>query len=195
MKSFLVTSAMPGEGKSTVSANIALALAMKGHSVILVDADLRNPSTAKVLGMEEKDIGTLEVIKGDADIKDAVQSYKDSGVMVLAGSTPIQDTSSVLSGDNMRTFVKKLEEQADFVIIDTPPSALLSDAAIVAQYVDGAVFVVRQDYTEIDRILDGMEILSGSGVEIKGCILNDADVNVAESSRYGHGYHTKAETA
>ena len=195
MKSFLVTSAMPGEGKSTVSANIALALAMKGYSVILVDADLRNPSTAKVLGMEEKETGTLEVIKGEADIKDAVQPYKDSGVMVLAGSSPIQDTSGVLSGDNMKEFVKKLEEQADFVIIDTPPSALLSDAAIVAQYVDGAVFVVRQDYTEIDRILDGMEILSGSGVEIKGCILNDADVKAGESSTYGHSYHAKAETA
>lgn len=195
MKSFLVTSAMPGEGKSTVSANIALALAMKGYSVILVDADLRNPSTAKVLGMEEKETGTLEVIKGEADIKDAVQPYKDSGVMVLAGSSPIQDTSGVLSGDNMKEFVKKLEEQADFVIIDTPPSALLSDAAIVAQYVDGTVFVVRQDYTEIDRILDGMEILSGSGVEIKGCILNDADVKAGESSTYGHSYHAKAETA
>lgn len=195
MKSFLVTSAMPGEGKSTVSANIALALAMKGYHVILVDADLRNPSTARVLGMEEKSIGTLEVIKGEADIEEAVQPYKETGVMVLAGSNPIQDTSSVLSGYNMEQFVKKLEEQADFVIIDTPPSALLSDAAIVAQYVNGAVFVVRQDYTEIDRILDGMEILSASGVEIKGCILNDVNTNVGESGRYSHNnYRTKAET-
>lgn len=70
---------------------------MKGYKVILVDADLRNPSTAKV----------------------------------LAGSTPIQDTSAVLSGKNMRQFVKELEAEADFVIIDTPPSGLLSDAAIV----------------------------------------------------------------
>ena len=135
------------------------------------------------------------MIKGEADIEEAVQPYKETGVMVLAGSNPIQDTSSVLSGYNMEQFVKKLEEQADFVIIDTPPSALLSDAAIVAQYVNGAVFVVRQDYTEIDRILDGMEILSASGVEIKGCILNDVNTNVGESGRYSHNnYRTKAET-
>lgn len=180
MKSFLVTSAMPGEGKSTVSANIALALAMKDYKVILVDADLRNPSTSKVLGMEEKNIGTLEVIKGEAAISDAVQQYKDTGVRILAGSNPIQDTSSVLSGKNMRQFIKELEEEADFVIIDTPPSALLSDAAIVAQYVDGAIFVVRQDYTDIDHILDGMEILSGSGVKINGCILNDVNTRGRE---------------
>ena len=193
MKSFLVTSAMPGEGKSTVSANIAISLAMKGYKVILVDADLRNPSTAKVLGMKEQELGTLEVLKGEVDIDDAVQQYKDTSVMVLAGSTPIQDTSTVLSGENMRQFVKELEAEADFVIIDTPPSALLSDAAIVAQYVDGAVFVIRQDYTEADRILEGMEILSGSGAEITGCILNDANVRSSNSEHYKNSYHSKSE--
>lgn len=190
MRSFLVTSAMPGEGKSTVSANIAIALAMKGHKVILVDADLRNPSTAKVLGMKEQSVGTLEVIRGEAQIGDAVQQYKDTSVMVLAGSNPIQDTSSVLSGKNMHQFVKELEKQADFVIIDTPPSGLLSDAAIVAQYVDGAVFVIRQDYTDVDRILEGMEILSGSGVAINGCILNDVNVRAGESGHYRRGYES-----
>lgn len=188
MKSFLVTSAMPGEGKSTVSANIAIALSMKGYKVILVDGDLRNPSLAKVLGMKEKNIGSLEVIQGKASIGDAVQPYKDTGVQVLAGSNPIQDTSMVLSGQNMKGFIKELGKQADYIIVDTPPSALLSDAAIVAQYVDGAVFVVRQDYSDIDRILDGMEILSGSGAEITGCILNDVNTR-GDSGRYGHGYH------
>lgn len=191
MKSFLVTSAMPGEGKSTVSANLALALAMKGYRVILVDADLRNPSTAKVLGMKEQSAGTLEVIRGEVQMKDAVQQYKDTTVQVLAGSNPIQDTSTVLSSENMREFVKGLEKEADFVIIDTPPSGMLSDAAIVAQYVDGAVFVIRQDYTDVDRILEGMEILSGSGVTINGCILNDANVRVGESGHDRTYFETK----
>ena len=77
MKSFLVTSAMPGEGKSTVSANIAISLAMKGYKVILVDADLRNPSTAKVLGMNEQELGTLEVMKGEVNIDDAAIVQKE----------------------------------------------------------------------------------------------------------------------
>ena len=184
MKSFLVT----------VSANIAISLAMKGYKVILVDAGLRNPSTAKVLGMKEQELGTLEVMKGEVNIDDAVQQYKNTSVKVLAGSTPIQDTSTVLSGKNMRQFVKELEAEADFVIIDTPPSGLLSDAAIVAQYVDGAVFVIRQDYTDVDRILEGMEILSGSGAEITGCILNDVNVRTSESQHYMNSYRTKGET-
>jgi len=193
MKSFLVTSAMPGEGKSTVSANIAISLAMKGYKVILVDADLRNPSTAKVLGMQEQELGTLQVLKGEVKIEDAVQPYKDTSVMVLAGSSPIQDTSTVLSGENMRQFIKELEAKADFVVIDTPPSAMLSDAAIVAQYVDGAVFVIRQDYTEADRILEGMEILSSSGAQITGCILNDANVKGNSSEHYKNSYRLKGE--
>ncbi|MDD4372062.1 MAG: polysaccharide biosynthesis tyrosine autokinase [Anaerostipes sp.] len=174
--SFLITSAMPGEGKSTVAANVALSLSMKGYKVILVDADLRNPSTAKILGMEEQKIGTLEVMKGEVPYQEAAQRYKDTNVMFLAGSTPIQDTASVLSGEYMKRFIKELEENADYVIIDTPPSALLSDAAIVAQYVEGAVFVVRQDYTDVDRIVDGMEILASSKVHISGCVLNYAPV-------------------
>ena len=174
--------------------NIAISLAMKGYKVILEDADLRNPSTAKILGMNEQELGTLEVMKGEASIDDAVQQYKDTTVKILAGSTPIQDTSTVLSGKNMRQFIKKLESEADFVVIDTPPSALLSDAAIVAQYVDGAVFVIRQDYTDVDRILEGMEILSGSGAEITGCILNDVNVRTSESQHYMNSYRTKGET-
>ena len=139
-------------------------------------------------------LGTLEVMKGEVNIDDAVQQYKNTSVKVLAGSIPIQDTSTVLSGKNMRQFVKELEAEADFVIIDTPPSGLLSDAAIVAQYVDGAVFVIRQDYTDVDRILEGMEILSGSGAEITGCILNDVNVRTSESQHYMNSYRTKGET-
>lgn len=74
---------MPGEGKSTVSANIAISLAMKGYKVILVDADLRNPSTAKVLGMNEQELGTLEVMKGEVNIDDAVQQYKIQALRYL----------------------------------------------------------------------------------------------------------------
>ena len=95
---------------------------------------------------------------------------------------------------NWNVSLKELEAEADFVIIDTPPSGLLSDAAIVAQYVDGAVFVIRQDYTDVDRILEGMEILSGSGAEITGCILNDVNVRTSESQHYMNSYRAKGET-
>lgn len=185
MKSFLITSAMPGEGKSTVSANIALSLAARGKSVILVDADLRNPSTAKVFGITEErhGNGTLDVLKGQVSYQEALIPYKESNVKLLLGSAAISDTASVLSGETMKNFVKELEKRADYVIIDTPPSGLLSDAAIVGQYVQGAIFVVREDYTWIDRIIEGTEILAASGVKIVGSILNDAS-----ATRTKHGY-------
>ena len=185
MKSFLITSAMPGEGKSTVSANIALSLAARGKSVILVDADLRNPSTAKVFGITEErhGNGTLDVLKGQVSYQEALIPYKESNVKLLLGSEAISDTASVLSGETMKNFVKELEKRADYVIIDTPPSGLLSDAAIVGQYVQGAIFVVREDYTWIDRIIEGTEILAASGVKIVGSILNDAS---ATRTKHGH---------
>jgi succinoglycan biosynthesis transport protein ExoP len=185
MKSFLVTSAMPGEGKSTVSANIALSLAAKGKSVILVDADLRNPSTAKVFGVtkERQGNGTLDVLTGKVSYQKALVPYKNTTVKLLLGSKAIADTASVLSQDTMKSFIKELEKRADYVIIDTPPSGLLSDAAIVGQYVQGAIFVVREDYTWIDRIIEGTEILAASGVQIVGSILNDAS-----ATRSKHGY-------
>lgn len=189
MKSFIVTSAMPGEGKSTVSANVALSLAAKGYEVILVDADLRNPSTAKVFGFTEnrKGNGTLEVLTNQVSYQKALVPYKDTSVKLLLGSEPIADTASILSGETMQSFIQELEKRADYVIIDTPPSGLLSDAAIVGQYVKGTIFVIRQDYTWTDRIIEGADILKASGTQIIGTILND-DSNVKAKNGYGKSY-------
>ena len=118
--------------------------------------------------------------------------YRESYIVSLADKI-CSSYETIISGENMRQFIKELEAKADFVVIDTPPSAMLSDAAIVAQYVDGAVFVIRQDYTEADRILEGMEILSSSGAQITGCILNDANVKGNSSQHYKNSYRLKGE--
>ncbi len=184
-KTFLVTSAIPGEGKSTVSSNLALGLARKGKSVILVDFDLRSPSVDEYMDVETNGVGTAEVLLGRADIEDALVSYKKLPLRILPGVERMSDTIRILNSNAVGELVEKLESMADYVILDTPPSAMLADAALIARHADAAVFVVRQDYSQVKDILEGIGNLTEEGITISGCILNQAEVGI---TGYGYGY-------
>ncbi len=184
-KTFLITSAIPGEGKSTVSSNIALGLARKGKSVILVDFDLRSPSIGEYMDIETNGVGTAEVLLGRANLEDALVSYKKLPLRILPGVERMSDTMRILNSEALGELVKQLESMADYVILDTPPSAMLADAALIARHADAAVFVVRQDYSQVKDILEGVGNLTEEGISISGCILNQAEVGI---TGYGYGY-------
>lgn len=196
---YLVTSAIPGEGKSTVAANLAISLVAKGKTVILVDMDLRNPSSASRLGIRGNTVGTVDVIQGNAEIADTLIPYKDTRLKILPGGKPLHRTSRLLSAEAAERLIRDLRLMADYVILDTPPCAILSDAMIVAPYADSALFVVRQDYARIDRIMEGMDSLAETKIDICGCVLNEAEVGITGYGyrrsygygRYGYGFESK----
>ena len=182
---FLVTSAVAGEGKTTVACNVALALTKRGYTVLLVDADMRRPAVAKTLGIEPGEEGLYEILTRQTTVRKAAIQYKDTGLRVIAGGRQVANTQRVLAGRGVKEIMRSLRYSADFVIIDTPPSAVMSDAAVIAQYVKGALYVVRQDYAKVDKILEGIELLSDTGVQFVGCVLNNAEVGI---TGYGYGY-------
>ncbi len=184
-KSILVTSAIPGEGKSTIAANLALSLTKRGYSVLLVDGDLRKPAIAKTMGMETVEDGFYEVLNGKIKPEDAAIGYKDTRLKVLPGGKPALNASKILNQEETEKIIEQIRKMADIVIFDTPPSAIMSDAAIIARYVDGILFVVRQDFAKTDRVLEGVEMFANTGTPLSGCILNDA---VAGITGYGYGY-------
>lgn len=186
----MVTSSMPGEGKSTITANLALSLAQKDYKVILIDGDLRHPSLAKSLGIAKDyyGFGFRDVINQNITLKDALITYKDYNVEMLLGSRAIETTESLLSNSYVKTIIDEALAMADYVIIDTPPAGMLADASIIAKYVDSAVFVVHQDGVRKDRVVEAIQNLSQTGVHMAGCVLNCARAGITSYGKYGYGY-------
>lgn len=176
-KTFLITSALPGEGKSTAAVNLALALARTGKKVILIDGDLRHPTDRHILGLEDgKGLG--EILQGKTDLSACFMESKDLGLgadqhfTFLPGGKSVENSGKLLMRPMMKKIVEAAEKNYDYVLIDSAPVNLLSDAMILSKYSDAVIYVVRKDYAEKECILDSIEQLAHQGIPVVGGILN-----------------------
>ena len=190
-KVLLISSAVPGEGKTTISVNLAVSLAQKGKRVLLVDCDLRNPSVAKTLASKSypmNDKGNLlDYMKGKATMLDVIQPTDLENLFAIPGGPGSKTVySAILFQERMSQLVQAGRNLYDYVILDTPPCSLLADAAEVAEYAEAGLMVIRQDFAARDQIMDGVQRLSDSKLPIIGCTLNH--VRKSLSSGYGCGY-------
>ena len=184
-KVYMVSSAVTGEGKSTVAANLALSLAGKGKKVLLIDLDLRNPSITKVLDIQDVKKGLMDVLLDKAYLTEVIVNYKETGLKVLPGREPVRTTARILNDKRIELLFETLRRAADYIIVDTPPSGLLADAAQIVRWVDAGIFVVRQDYAPAERVLDGIEMLSDTGLRLAGWVMNYGEAGI---TGYGYGY-------
>lgn len=184
IRCLMITSAVPGEGKSTLAVNLALSIAQKGKKVVLVDGDLRNPSVASALGIKSK-YGISHLLKGETELKNVLKTVDDSGLLVVPGIKQIENPTELLSSPEMRKMISDLKGIADYVIIDTPPCTVMSDASVIARMTQGIVMVVRQDFARIEKVVSGFEILVETGTPMIGYILDGTEVGI---TGYGHGY-------
>lgn len=191
LKIFLVTSAAPGEGKSTIAANIAMSLAMGGARVVLVDCDLRNPSVRERLNMEEDGPRLYELLTKKADLQQVFLKNEQYHMYVIPGGEPYNNASELLDSPRMRSLLKKLRERADYVILDTAPVGMLTDTAVLAEAADAALFVVKQDYAKCSNILEGIGQLAESKIYISGCILNGAQAGIGGYGYKSYRYYNK----
>ena len=189
-KILVITSAAEGEGKSTVSANLALSYAQKGYHVLLIDGDLRHPSVGEKFGMKNPQ-GFDAVLKGEAGLDEAVRSYKETTLDILAGSQPADPNriAALLGSGSVKELLDAWREQYDYILIDTPPCGLLQDASFLAAYSDAALMVIRQDYQSVNRVISGLELLSDTGVRILGYVINSESASIGSYGygRYGYG--------
>ncbi|MGN0299319.1 MAG: polysaccharide biosynthesis tyrosine autokinase [Lachnospiraceae bacterium] len=188
-KTFLVTSSVPEEGKSTVAANLAVSLAQKGERVILVDCDLRNPSVQAKFGVEGSFPGIAAVLKQEVKLEKALYQVKNKNIdlKLLCGCESGSREVEILGSEQMKQLLSKLEDMADVVILDTSPSAMLNDALVLAHNVSMALYVVKYDHAQARLILEGIEELSETGIQVMGCVLNEAKRGNSHSG-YGYGY-------
>ncbi len=190
LRSVLVTSSIPGEGKTTIATNLAIAIAKQRKHVILVDCDPRNPSVAGNMGEEEEHPGIGAVLRQDVTLDEALTdvTVSEGKLQILYGGKPDSNTVKRLGGKAMKALVEELETRADIVIFDTAPSALLADAASLARNVDAAIYVVKHDYAKKGQIRNGVQSLSMSGTKILGYVFNADRSRRGGNYGYGYGY-------
>ncbi len=157
-----------GEGKTTTSLNLAAALAEDGNRVVLVDADLRRPSVARRLGLTGA-IGLTSFLRGDGVISDFVQSGPVEQLDVLVAGALPPNPAELLGSQRAKDGMEALQASYDFVIMDTPPPVLpVADAAILSQYVDGALVVVRAGRTRSQDLATAFDSLLAAKASIAG---------------------------
>ena len=191
-KKYVVTSSLPGEGKTTNAVNIAVSFAQTGKKVLLIDADLRKPRIHKYFRPEDK-TGLSNVLSGVFDGEKREVIYKtevDNLDVIFAGHIP-PNPIELLSSDNMRTFMESVEEIYDFIVIDTPPINVVSDALVLSKYVTGYILVLRSNVTVYQSLESAIAKFELANVKPIGVVLNDYASDRKEySSRYKYRrYH------
>ncbi|BCJ56664.1 polysaccharide biosynthesis tyrosine autokinase [Micromonospora endophytica] len=178
-----ITSALQGEGKTTLSCNLAITLAEAGWRVLLVDADLRRSKVGDYLGIDSA-VGLTDVLVGDVPVGDVVQRWGDKSLLVLpAGSAP-PNPSELLGSKAMADLLLALRESADIVIIDTAPLLAVTDGVVVAVQADGALLISQHGRTARTQVAAAARALNAVSVRLLGCVLNMAKLAKAEAYQY-----------
>lgn len=190
-KVLLVSSAIPGEGKTTIAVNLAVSLAQKGKKVLLIDCDLRNPSVVSTLSTREKPLSgknsLADYLKGFIKVMDAIQTTEVENLAVIPGGTGGKaEHTNLLSDKRMALLLQAARNLYDYVILDTPPCSLLADASELAEQAECGLMVIRQDYAGREQIVDGVQRLSDGNLPMIGCAFNN--IRKGMSGKYGYGY-------
>ena len=192
-KKLIITSAIPNEGKSTVAVNLAFTLAESDAKVLLIDCDLRNPTLRRLLRVHpDYREGLTALLAGTASMEDCIFKYpKMKCDVILAGTTP-PNPVELLSSPQMQELLDKLSDHYDYIICDTPPVSVVTDAAALSRFCDGVILVVRQKTSTREQVWAAKRNLDSVQANIIGTILSCYDMSEdtqAASPYYGGYYH------
>ena len=196
-KVILITSTVPGEGKTTLAANLAVSLAQNGSKVILVDADLRLQSLRRFFRVRHESRGLVDALEAQNPYLPGFLT--DVGVenlkLISGGSSAAP--FSILRSKKIKNIFEKLRDMADYVIVDTPPSGMLSDAESFIRYSDGVIYVIKADYASRSQIIDNIQSLSENRAEMIGYVIggthkSGGNYGYGYGSKYGYGYNYKS---
>ena len=191
-KTILVTSAGAGEGKTTFSLNLALSLSQNGRSVLLIDADMRKPTLYRFLNLNiPRGNDLASVISGKTDLSDAIKYVEKYKLFILSSIEPNSEPTEILSSQQMNKIVKAARKEFDFVIIDTAPAAVVTDATILSNFADACIMVVRENFSDVARIRSVISDLESYRAELIGCVYNNTarDGFLGRYSKYHYGYY------
>lgn len=182
-KAFVVTSTYEDEGKTTVAVNIACALAQKGKSVLLIDSDLRKPAVLHAVGVKsDTTYGLIPIIKGTSTYVDSIKFIKSLGIFVLPTGGISLKSTEVLDTEKVRNVIEQARREFDYIIIDSPPSNVVTDSLVIAPLADGIIYSIRRDYAKVADINRTLEEIRSADIDVVGAIFTMSGNE--ENSRY-----------
>ncbi|UVJ38734.1 polysaccharide biosynthesis tyrosine autokinase [Arthrobacter sp. CJ23] len=187
-RSVLITSSLPGEGKSTTATNLSIALAQAGLSVCLVDADLRRPMVNEYLGLD-RNAGLTTALLGTSDVNDLLQQWSDDNLFVLTSGQIPPNPSELLGSEEMKQLITRLEQAFDTVIIDAPPLLPVTDSAVLSQHVGGVVIVAGSQKLRYQDLEKSLAALAMVGSNVLGVVLNRIPAKGPDSYSYTYYSH------
>ena len=189
-KVIMVTSFLENEGKSTVAANLALAMGQMGKRVLLLDCDLRKPALALVTDHKPTTPGVAEILTGKASLAEAAAPVGDSGVYLVSSLRGQRTVADLVGAPAMAALLREAAEQYDLVIMDTPPMSLAPDAECLSAMASASLLVVRQNMALAQDLNESVNVLEKSSSHLLGCVLNNVygAAGFAPAYHYGRGY-------
>lgn len=183
-RTFVISSAGPGEGKSTTSANLSIALAETGSRVLLIDADLRLPAIAKYMGLEGG-VGLTDILIGRAEVADVLQRWGRNEMYVLPSGKIPPNPSELLGSQAMDELLEVAGEYFDYVIIDSPPILLVTDAAVIGKRTNGVLLVAAAASTRKQSLVGAVNSLITAGCRLRGVVMTMLPAKGPDSNAYG----------
>lgn len=187
LKIICITSSKKDEGKTTVLSNLGVSFAKIDKKVLLIDADLRNPSISKMFDTSNTQ-GIMDILLGKRNIQDCVKKTKQENLYILTGGTIPPNPAEVLSSKKMSEFIESIKDEYDYIFIDSPPVGVVSDASIISAYSDGVIFVVGANEVDSNLSKIAKERLDSVKANIVGVILNKFKTDT-NSEYYNYYYN------
>ena len=187
LKIICITSSKKDEGKTTVLSNLGVSFAKIDKKVLLIDADLRNPSISKMFDTSNTQ-GLMDILLGKRNIQDCVKKTKQENLYILTGGTIPPNPAEVLSSKKMSEFIESIKDEYDYIFIDSPPVGVVSDASIISAYSDGVIFVVGANEVDSNLVKIAKERLDSVKANIVGVILNKFKTDT-NSEYYNYYYN------
>jgi len=183
IRSLMVTSSGPGEGKSTTTGNLAVVFAQQGKTVLLIDADLRKPTVHYTFKLSNT-TGLTSVLTNQVELMEAVNKTDEDNLYVLPSGPIPPNPSELLGSKAMRQFMERALEEFDLIIFDTPPVLAVTDAQILGNLCQGSILVVSSGKTEKESLLKTKELLTATNGRLLGVVLNNKKVDKKGSYYY-----------
>ncbi|WP_108647153.1 polysaccharide biosynthesis tyrosine autokinase [Polynucleobacter rarus] len=188
-KVILITSAVPSQGKSFISSNLAYLFASTNKRVLLIEADVRKPTIKRYVNFQKGTPGLTNYLLNGGDIKPLIMKEAYPNLDFLPAGQTIKNPGDILSSDAMINLVNQLAEEYDYVVIDSPPLLPVNDARSLALCSDVTLFIVRQEMSSISEVREAIDILEKGGSKIDGIVFNGfVPSQIRYSYSYGYGY-------
>ncbi|MEJ2495722.1 MAG: CpsD/CapB family tyrosine-protein kinase [Ignavibacteriaceae bacterium] len=194
LKTILVTSAAPQEGKTTVSINLAGSFAISNKKTLLIDCDLRKPKLHHIFH-EQRVPGLIDYLFGDVELQDIIKRTEVNNLHFIPTGTIPPNPAEMLDSEQMRSLLARFRDQYDLIVVDSPPIIAVTDSEVLSGMVDGTLLVVSADTTEMDLMERASELIRQENTQFLGAVLNNFSYKSGYGSYYKYYYYYSSPEA